>query len=100
MTTATLNTPSMASAPSTDIRLALQELGAALYQLARAIWITFTPSFTGEVQLLTPQQVAQQAAHQAALELRVFASAIAANDPAHASELFAAADRYEFGDNS
>lgn len=96
MTTATLNTSSVASAPSTTIGLALQELGAAIYQLARAIWIIVTPSFTREVQMLTPQQAAQQAA----LELRVFASAIAANDPARASDLFAAADRYEFGDNS
>jgi len=92
MTTATLTTSTMASAQSTTIGFALQELGVAAQHLAKAIWLTLVASVTREAKEPTPQQAAQ--------ELRVFASSIAASDPGFASDLFAAADRHEFGDNS
>ena len=96
MTTATLNTSTMASAPSTTIGFAVKELGVAAQRLALAIWTALAASFTWHAKELTPQQAAQQAAQ----ELRVFASSIAAYDPSHANDLFAAADRHEFGDNA
>lgn len=96
MTTATLNTSTIDSAPSTTIGFAATELGIAAQRLARAIWTALAASFTWQARVLTPQQAAQQAAQ----ELRVFASSIAANDPSQASDLFAAADRHEFGDNA
>ena len=96
MTTATLNTSTMASAPSSTIGFAVKELGVAAQHLARAITTALAAGFTWDAKELTPQQAAQQAAQ----ELRVFASSIAANDPGQANDLFAAADRHEFGDNS
>lgn len=92
MTTATLTTSTMASAQSTTIGFALKELGVAAQHLAKAIGMSVAASFTREAKEPTPQQAAQ--------ELRVFASSIAASDPGFASDLFAAADRHEFGDNS
>ena len=92
MTTATLSTSTMASAPSTTIGFALKELGIATQHLAKAIWMSLTTHFTAEAK--------EPTSNQAARELRAFASSIAASDPGFASDLFAAADRHEFGDNS
>jgi hypothetical protein len=93
MTTATLTTSTLASAPSSDpIGLALKQLGVAALNLTRALWTALATSFTWERREQTPQESAQA--------LRVFASSIAASDPRFASDLFAAADRHEFGDNA
>lgn len=94
MTTATLTTSTMASAPSSSasVGVALQELGIAAQHLVKALWMAFSERFTRPTSEPTPQQAAQ--------ELRVFASSIAASDPGFASDLFAAADRHEYGDNS
>ena len=92
MTTATLTTSTMASAPSSTVGFALKELGVASQHLAKAIWMSLAASFTVEAKEPTAQQAAQ--------ELRAFASSIAASDPGFASDLFAAADRHEFGDNA
>lgn len=92
MTTATLTTSTLASAPSTTVGFALNELRIATQHLAKAIWMSLAASFTSEAKEPTPQQAVR--------ELRAFASSIAASDPGFASDLFAAADRHEFGDNS
>lgn len=92
MTTATLTTSTLASAPSPTIGFALKELGVATQHLAKAIWMSVAASFIAEAKEPTPQEAAQA--------LRVFASSVAASDPGFASDLFAAADRHEFGDNA
>ncbi len=93
MTTATLTTSTLASAPSsTTIGVALKQLGVAALNLTRALWTALATSFTWEHKEPTAQESAQA--------LRVFASSVAASDPGFASDLFAAADRHEFGDNS
>jgi hypothetical protein len=92
MTTATLTTSTMASAPSTTVGFALKELGVAAQHLAKAIWMSLAASMTMEAKEPSPQEAAQA--------LRVFASSVAASDPGFASDLFAAADRHEYGDNS
>ncbi|MES2947276.1 MAG: hypothetical protein V4858_01930 [Pseudomonadota bacterium] len=92
MTTATLTSPNMASAQPSSVGFALKELGLAARQLAIALWASAAASFRWE----TPEMTAQQAAQA----LRVFASSVAASDPGFASDLFAAADRHEFGDNA
>jgi hypothetical protein len=93
MTTATLTTSTLASAPSSaTIGLALKQLGVAALDLTRALWTAFTATLNLEKREPTAQESAQA--------LRVFASSIAASDPGFANDLFAAADRHEFGDNS
>ena len=93
MTSATLTTSTLASAPSSaPIELALKQLGVAALNLSQALWTALATSFTWEKREQTPQESVQA--------LRVFASTIAASDPGFASDLFAAADRHEFGDNS
>lgn len=92
MTTATFNTPNMASAQPSSVGVALHELGLATQSLVRAVWASLTSRVNSEPTELSAQQAAQ--------ELRVFASTLAASDPGFASDLFAAADRHEYGDNS
>ena len=92
MTTATLTTSTLASAPSTTVGFALKELGVATQHLAKAVWVLVTASLTFEAKEPNPQQAVR--------ELRAFASSIAASDPGFASDLFAAADRHEFGDSA
>ena len=51
-----------------------------------------TSNFTSEAKELDPQQAVR--------ELRAYASSIAASDTGFARDLFAAAERYEFGDSA
>lgn len=92
MTTATLTTSNLASAQPSSVGFALKELGAATQHLATAIWALVATSFRWETRELTAQEAAQS--------LRVFASSVAASDPGFANDLFAAADRHEFGDSA
>ena len=92
MTTATLTTSNMASAQTSSVGIAMKELGAAAQHLATAVWTSVAASFRWESRELTAQEAAQS--------LRVFASSVAASDPSFANDLFAAADRHEFGDNA
>ena len=92
MTTATLTITNIASAQPSSVGFALKELGIATQHLASAIWTSVAASFRWESRELTAQEAAQS--------LRVFASSVAASDPSFANDLFAAADRHEFGDNA
>nr|WP_295772395.1 hypothetical protein [Rhodoferax sp.] len=92
MTTATLTTSDMASASSNTVGFALKQLGIAALHLGQALWTSLAAGVTPVHREETAQEAAQA--------LRVFASSIAASDPGFASDLFAAADRHEYGDSA
>lgn len=92
MTTATFNSSNIATAQPSSVGAALRELGVAAQRLATALWAS--------VATRSASQSSAMSASDAAQELRAFASSIAASDRSFADDLFAAADRHEFGDNA
>lgn len=92
MTTATFSSANIAQSQPTSVGVALQDLAVATQRLASALWASIGSN--------GPTDASNTSETQAAQELRAFASSIAATDPSFASDLFAAADRHEFGDNA
>lgn len=92
MTTAIFSSSNIAPAQPSNVGVALREFGLATQRLGAALWTAFVSR--------TRSTPSQMSAAEEAQELRVFASSIAASDPSFASDLFAAADRHEYGDNA
>ena len=92
MTTATFNSSNIAAAQPSSVGMALRELGATAQRLAIALWASVATRAAAKSPALSASEEAQ--------ELRAFASSIASSEPSFANDLFAAADRHEFGDNA
>jgi hypothetical protein len=93
MTATTLNRSSMPGAAPLSVGVALRELGVAGQRLAAALWASMAAVRLGH-------QRSEPSAAKAAQTLRVYASTLAVSDPRFARDLFAAADRHEYGDTA
>lgn len=89
MSTAALRPTHLATSPTSDIGLALRELALATRHLVAALVATVS----------TRQQAIRRAltASEAADQLRNYASTLSRSERSFADDLYAAADRHEFG---
>lgn len=89
MSTTALRPTHLATAPTSDIGVALRELAVATHHLVAALVATVS----------TRQQAASRAltASEAADQLRDYASTLPRSERGFADDLYAAADRHEFG---
>jgi len=92
MTSATLLSSNLSTAPTSSVADALHDLAVAAQKLGLALWAALLQRSATTSRVLTAREEADQ--------VRDMANELMHTDPGFAQDLYAAADRHEFGDRA